>query len=509
MREGTDPADDDLEIRSGGVIAVETGSLRTAAGILRSLAAHCVDVRDLVLGAAAATGRAGLFRADLDAGVDDAGDAASRMAQALNAQADLYDDVERQIAREAAATTVTAGASPGVTATGATGLAAATGAAAGATGSAAAGTVAAARAVWQARLAQAADPETAADAARVLAAWRDGRTAVIDDELRAALAPYLLATGVGALAGLDVVTGLIGAVGRGTIERSEPGLIGADPPVHVRELRRMPVTAPRGLADLARRIPDAPGERVRVEVYEHADRTREYAVYIPGTRDWGLSGPEAWNLASNVELYFGERSAASAAVEQALAAAGAVRGDTVHLVGHSQGGMIATWIAREGRYDVASLVTFGSPVQAELDGVPVVTVRHADDPVVALADGGFPGLAGGAGSVVVERVAAPGVEWGRVDVSVHEMDAYIETATRADRSGDPRMDAGALGFAGLGTAATATAISYAAERREPAAERREPPAVRGTRGEGEGETRGRRVSGASSSGGAGRSRTPS
>ena len=64
-------------------------------------------------------------------------------------------------------------------------------------------------------------------------------------------------------------------------------------------------------------------------------------------------------------------------MQQALRASGAAEGDVVHAFGHSQGAMIAGLTAVEGDYDVQTLVSFGSPIEAE---VPVIHPRRVIPP---------------------------------------------------------------------------------------------------------------------------------
>ncbi len=70
--------------------------------------------------------------------------------------------------------------------------------------------------------------------------------------------------------------------------------------------------------------------------------------------------------------------------------------------------MVASRLAVEGGYDVKTLVTLGSPVEADVgDGTLSVAVRHTDDPVAALQGGGYDTAVGAPGSFVAERLADP------------------------------------------------------------------------------------------------------
>jgi hypothetical protein len=289
--------------------------------------------------------------------------------------------------------------------------------------------------------------------------WRHGRHAEVGRQLFGAVAPFWQAAAL-----LAALGGAIRLVDRGAILRDDPPLVPTGRTTTVTELSRSRVAAPDSVVELAARIPGGDDERVRVETYEAAAGRREHIVYIAGTKDLGTPYAEPWDMASNFELYLGFASSSYDATGRALAAAGALAGDRIHLVGHSQGAMIAGRFARESGYEVGSLITFASPVQVELDDVLTVTVRHTDDPVVALSAGGVPVVGGAAGSFVVERVADPQPRLGDLALGVHHMDAYRETAALIDASDDPRVDAVRVHLAGLVSAGTATAIVYGARR---------------------------------------------
>lgn len=228
-----------------------------------------------------------------------------------------------------------------------------------------------------------------------------------------------------------------------------------------------PASAPRGLAAAVARVPNAGDERVRVERYTMPDGSRQFAVYVAGTQSAAPSGVEAWDLGSNLQLYGGEPSASYQATVQALRQVGAGPDDPVHAFGYSQGGMIAARLALEDEFSVRTLVTFGSPVHADVGpGTVGVALRHADDPVAALAAGGFAATVGAHGSFVAERTADPvgGVRDLLHPFGAHALDAYAETAGMLDASADPRMDAVREVFAGLEAAASVETTVFGAER---------------------------------------------
>ncbi|WP_106815562.1 hypothetical protein [Microbacterium timonense] len=223
--------------------------------------------------------------------------------------------------------------------------------------------------------------------------------------------------------------------------------------------------APQGLAAVTQRMPGAGDSRVRVERYAMPDGSHQYAVYVAGMQSFALGGDDPWDNESNLQLYSGQTSDSYAATEAALAAAGAQPGDVVHAFGHSQGAMIAAHLALEGEYDVQTLVSLGSPVEADVGADTFsVTLRHTDDPVAALAGGGHGQGVGAPGSFVAERVADPDPGLDDVQVPAHRMTAYAETAVLVDASADPRVDQLRAVFDGLAAADDVVVTEYAATR---------------------------------------------
>lgn len=445
---------DDIEIRSGGAVSVDTDSLRHAAGMCTQLAADCADAAGWICRAADAAWTEGLPLPFPVVPVADAEHGAERIAQALRRRAEVYDAVEHAAARQLDASekggTAVSGGAPA---------------------------------------------DIHAEAVRELQVWREGIHHEVERQLAGALTPVsavLLLFGATIAAPVSLLpvalTWTVRELGLGLVPRDAPPLVGVAPPVTVTELTRTRATAPSTLAEIAERMPGEGDSRVRVESYPAAGGGREFIVYIAGTQS--LGGDDPWDMSSNLDLYSRRISASYAAVEKALTAAGAVHGDVVNIAGYSQGAMIGAHAARSGEYDVGWFVTFGSPVQAILpDDVVQVTVRHADDPVVALAAGGAPTVAGSDGSVIVERVADPLPRFDDLRAGVHQLGQYRETAMRADESDDPRIRAFHAGLQSMAGGAAGTAIVYGARRIVPAP-------VTGGRAR-------RSVSGASSAGGGG------
>ena len=256
-------------------------------------------------------------------------------------------------------------------------------------------------------------------------------------------------------------------VGGGTIEQGER-LDGPRPPVIVRPTRApMPTSPPADLASAFARIPDVGDARVRIETYAMPDGSTRYAVYIAGTRAGSLDGAgvEPWDMASNLQLYFGRDSASYEAVRAALDDVGAPAGAEVYLFGHSQGGMIADRLAMEGGYDPVLLATAGSPPEADVGPTTLsVQLRHTDDVVQSLAAGGSAAQVGSPGSMVVERVGDPPPGVQDLHLAPHHLPAYVATARMLDASTDPRTAPLRATLGELQAARSVTAAEYSAQR---------------------------------------------
>lgn len=256
------------------------------------------------------------------------------------------------------------------------------------------------------------------------------------------------------------------ALGRGTIERTER-LGGAPTDVRIWQTSTsQDVVAPTTLAAATKRIPSAGSgaSRIRVEKYTMPDGSRQFAVYVAGTK-LSASGSEAFDLVSAGELEVGQRSASYDATLEALREAGAERGDVVHAFGHSQGAMVTGHLALEGGYDVKTLVSLGSPIEVDVGPDTLsVSLRHTDDPLAMMTGGGTDHAVGAPGSFVAHRVADP--ESGPHDLLLpaHDAAAYAETARLLDDSSDPRMDPVRQLFDELGTAVSVDTTEYGAER---------------------------------------------
>lgn len=258
----------------------------------------------------------------------------------------------------------------------------------------------------------------------------------------------------------DDVLGTIAAAGLGVVPVAAR-LVGTGDPAAVRPMAlRADASAPGTLREAAARIPDGETDsRIRVETYEMPGGEREHVVYLAGTQG---DGDDAWDWGSNIDLYRGQRSASYNGLEQALVDAGISRGDAVHEIGFSQGAMVGARMAAEGEYDVRSLISLGSPVDvAGADGMLQVSVRHSDDVVASLANGGNP-----TEGILVSKHYDPSEGLHDIAVPAHRLRAYVETTAEVDASVDPRLGELDDLFARLGTARSVTAVEFSAQRAE-------------------------------------------
>jgi len=397
---------DEIEIRSGGAIAVDTGSLYEVAGHLVRLGASLDAAADHVRRARARLALARAPTADVLRAATRAealAESARELARGARDAAAVYELVEAGVRRELVAA-----------------------------GGDAAGAAALGRRIAEL---EAAHPGAADAAAR---ARREADGGWDDELLRQTFegAQPLGPMALGAVAAVVGASGAVRGLGLGRVPR-DAVLAGTASEPAMRVSRRAPTAPPASLADLADRVPGG-DDRVRVDRYAMPDGSRRFVVYVAGTN--AFAGASPWDMPSNLRLYTGRDADSRVAAEAALRDAGARRGDVVYSVGHSQGGMIAGRVALEGGYDVRALVTFGSPVEADVgEGTTSVQFRHRDDPVAFLAGGGGPLPVGAGESFVVERTVDPGGSILDLALDSHGMAEYAASARLADASGDPRV----------------------------------------------------------------------
>ncbi len=273
---------------------------------------------------------------------------------------------------------------------------------------------------------------------------------------------------------------LVEMVGRGDAQRQAVtwGLVAVagaldptlrDGPVRIRVVQGKPVdtsTAP-GASDLIDRVPDGDPEdgRVRVDVVQHPDGSIGAMVYIGGTD--GAPG-QPWDNASNGVLSAGQgagsQRATEAAIRAALEASGLPLSTPLTLVGYSQGGLVASRITESGEWNVAGVMTVGSPgtwidLPAE---IPHLAIQHDEDAIAAL--NGSDDRRSDA--VVVSRPLLDG-RVGDDLFAAHHLADYSTTAGMVDDSTDAavRHELDPILAAASGTVISST--TFAAERVKP------------------------------------------
>lgn len=425
---------DDLDIRSGGAIAVDTTTLRAVsasfAAFARKLDAILADLmaeRARLVGIDPAGAGTRLYAVVRRA--EAMTDAAADLADNLVHAAAVYEIVELRAELEAARVI---GDPAGIAAA-------------------------------KARLAAArdADLQLNLQAELVMAGW--WLSGPFEMARQAGLSPL----GVFGASGVGATAVAIGIAGRGRVARNAV-LTGSGGPVDVRLVGGSSTTgsAPASLAAVVDRMPRGPAQ-VRVERYSMHDGSARFAVYVAGTQS-PFDPREPWNGKANLKLYGGERSASYEAVLQALEDAGAQPGDAIYQFGHSQGAMITSHLALESGYDTQAIVTFGSPVSADVaSDILSVQVRHDDDPVVGFADGGNSARVGADDSIIVERTADPVAGPQDIGLKAHGLDEYRHTAALIDDSSDPRVAVLDDLFDELGSAASVEVFEYAATSPDP------------------------------------------
>ncbi|WP_314650507.1 hypothetical protein [uncultured Microbacterium sp.] len=303
----------------------------------------------------------------------------------------------------------------------------------------------------------ASDPQIQPLVDRLRAEWVTGRFEGLDRQVD------LSAGGWGSVFGS--IGGSAAVIGAGVIAYGTRLSGRADSVVVTPVRTTTPAGAPTSLPDALRRFPSATGAQVKVETYAMSDGTRRHVAYITGTQSLAVGGSNPWDMKSNVELYSGRRSASYQSTLDALKLAGAKPGERVDVVGYSQGGGIASYLAMDGTYDVGVQITAGSPLEPTLDdSQTLVQLRHTDDVVSSLAAGGSPGGTGSADSVTVERVADPTPGLHDLLLEPHRIENYIETAEMFEASGDRRAHGLDPLWADLAEAESVTSVEYHAER---------------------------------------------
>ena len=156
---------------------------------------------------------------------------------------------------------------------------------------------------------------------------------------------------------------------------------------------------------------------------------RDLVVYIPGTQSNQISGENVFNVGSNISsMTSTELAASEVALRQTLDNMGVGDADRVILIGHSQGGIIASNIAISNDYQVAGLISVGAPIAHQDLQVPVISIEHANDLV--------PALSGETNPISNNWVTVQNTPEAETIIDAHSMNSYIETARLMDESED-------------------------------------------------------------------------
>lgn len=198
--------------------------------------------------------------------------------------------------------------------------------------------------------------------------------------------------------------------------------------------------APMALPDLLARMQSTehPQALLRVEQVQSSSGGREFLVYVPGTRQMSfVPTNNPFNLTSAVGAIGATGKAASErSVLLALdkAGIGSVKGDTVTLVGYSQGATIAANIAsRPQRFNVRGLVSIAGPISARHlpAALNVAALENSTDPVPWLDGSANPA----SGNQVTAHIKTP------TGLNGHDLVGYGIDAERIESS-----DAGFAAF---------------------------------------------------------------
>lgn len=292
------------------------------------------------------------------------------------------------------------------------------------------------------------------------------------------LAQHLVNSGGGLLEGLGLPIGMLdpgdGPVNGATTNdaaRLLALLLGNDTTVDVRRLDGVDPTdtqtaTPTSLSDLMRSLndtnaldttdPDRHGA-IQVQRIVAEDGQERYVVYIPGTDDLGpipQDGKHARDMETNYQLIGGLDSAYGDGITEAMREAG-LSGKDVMLVGHSQGGMVATSLAADPEFarefTVKHVVTAGSPTAQVTDlpsGTRAIHFENRGDAV--------PMLDGEDNPDQPNRTTVTFDQGSSDTAGNHAIDRYVSGATAADAStnGSIQSQISAMrddGFLGNGT----------------------------------------------------------
>lgn len=229
--------------------------------------------------------------------------------------------------------------------------------------------------------------------------------------------------------------------------------------------------------DLARQA--APGSVQITKVTPEGSGLPEtvWLVSLPGTqtgdyRDGSGWSTNPWDMGGNAEAMALDSQHVSAAVDEALRAAGAGQDDALVLTGYSQGGLHAARIAADERitenYDVQGLLTIGSPT-GEIRvpaGVEAAHLEHHED-FPAAADGRANPQAANRATITVRGYDESLFPEEKDLMSGHAFENYAFHAALLDRDPDVARQAPALEHIEALTAGGGVTRSVQFERARP------------------------------------------
>ncbi|MBF4994477.1 hypothetical protein ITX31_10170 [Arthrobacter gandavensis] len=220
---------------------------------------------------------------------------------------------------------------------------------------------------------------------------------------------------------------------------------------------------------------DDPGvvEVLRLEAADgSAGEGKVFVVTIPGTQPGsGAAGDNPFDNYGNAEGRAADSRFVAAAVAEALRQAKAEAGDSVILVGYSQGGIHAAHAAgylreTEG-LDVRYVLTAGTPAgdAAIPPEVQALHLEHAQDWVPGADGTSNPDSLNRVTMTLTGDVPVPAGESGLGPA--HKLPVYLEGAAAADRSTDPSLRASLAGAGTVvGTGSVAARELYRFRRRD-------------------------------------------
>lgn len=211
-----------------------------------------------------------------------------------------------------------------------------------------------------------------------------------------------------------------------------------NPPVQLSTATRIgEARAPGTLAAISERLKLLEGtSTIRIERYANSA-----IAYIPGTSSASFGWTNnPMDMKTNLQQLSGRRSNVEMGLGQALAAAGVKPTDSVMLVGHSQGGLVAISAAEHSKtgnfpFSISKVITFGSPVGANIaEKLPsVLSVENKFDFV--------PKLDGKSNPNAPNWLTLRG-EVAKDPVAAHEMESYLTISGEIDQTGEAQEFSG-------------------------------------------------------------------